>query len=256
MVEDGAISFDRASHYYDSTRALTAQTMAKAMAQVVPELTGTDCLEIGVGTGRFALPLHKAGVSMYGLDISSSMLAKLVDKADGLPFPLATADATALPFRDAVFQSALAVHVLHLIPNWTGALDELRRVVAPGGRLVVDPGGWGRGSWKLLQEIFCDAAGIARRHPGANDPHEVDEAMVERGTRVRLLEAIVERRKLAYRAIVKLLEDGVFSFTWRTDQAGRTRGADAIREYLRSRGQTLDDIMVFELPIVWRVYEL
>ena len=57
-------------------------------------------LEVGVGTGQVALPLHDAGIRVVGMDLSSPMLAKLVEKAKGRsPVPLVQADATRMPFR-------------------------------------------------------------------------------------------------------------------------------------------------------------
>ena len=49
---------------------------------------------------------------------------------------LAQADATRLPFAAGTFGSVLAVHVLHLIPDWRVAVDEAVRVLRPGGALV------------------------------------------------------------------------------------------------------------------------
>jgi hypothetical protein len=81
--------------------------------------------------------------------------------------------------------------------------------------------------------------------------------MLERGAGgVRLLEEIVEKKPMSYRLTIKLLEDGIFSFTWRTDEAGRKRGADALRAHVASQGNSLDDMTVLEFPILWRVYEL
>ena len=83
-------------------------------------------MEIGVGTGRIAVPLWDAGVTMTGVDLSEAMLAKLVAKTGGrVPFPIALADATQLPFKDQRFGSGIACHVLHLIPDWRRALADL-----------------------------------------------------------------------------------------------------------------------------------
>ena len=53
-----SVSFDRAASFYDATRALTPEAMAAVQALLRSELQGRGrCLEIGVGTGRMALPL-------------------------------------------------------------------------------------------------------------------------------------------------------------------------------------------------------
>jgi SAM-dependent methyltransferase len=133
-----SVNFDRAAGYYDATRALPEPTMAQLTALLAAELGERQpCLEIGVGSGRFALPLRAAGIAMAGTDISGAMLRRLAVNAGGdSRFPLAQADATRLPFAAGTFGSVLAVHVLHLIPDWRVAVDEAVRVLRPGGALV------------------------------------------------------------------------------------------------------------------------
>ena len=130
-----AVSFDRAADYYDATRALSPAVEAALTELLAGELVGRGrCLEIGVGTGRIALPLRRAGVPMAGIDLSRAMMLRIAAKAGGdAPFPLAQADATRLPFRDHSFGGAVACHVLHLIPAWQQAMAELLRVLRPGG---------------------------------------------------------------------------------------------------------------------------
>ena len=114
---DDAIPFDRAVDYYDRTRALTPGTQARMIEMLTAELAGRGrVLEIGVGTGRIAVPLREAGVDAAGVDISMPMVQRLLAKTDAR-FPVALGDATRLPFRDGSFGGAIAVHVLHLIPK-------------------------------------------------------------------------------------------------------------------------------------------
>jgi predicted TPR repeat methyltransferase len=57
------------------------------------ELAGdAAALELGIGTGRLALPLRAAGVEIHGIDASSSMIARLRDKPGGEEIPVTTAD--------------------------------------------------------------------------------------------------------------------------------------------------------------------
>ncbi len=97
-------------------------------------------LELGVGTGRIALPVAAAGCEVYGVDLSAHMLAALSRRIDddGLEgIHLAQADITRLPFREGVFDGAMAVHVLHLVADWAGVLAQVSRLVRPGGTLVL-----------------------------------------------------------------------------------------------------------------------
>ena len=252
-----SISFEKAADYYDRTRALAPETMEELIDDLVPELAG-DVLEIGVGTGRFALPLHSAGVSMFGVDLAAPMIARLIENAGGTaPFPLAIGDATALPFRSGVFDAAVAVHVLHLIPAWRDVLTELIRVIKPGGRFLLDPGGgWDQGEWQRMRSAFMRGAGLDRIYAGASSGEEIDGAMEALGATVRTLPEVTERRHRPYRRMIDALEAGLFSFTWRTGAEAWSRGAAAMRELLAEEGKTPDDIMDFNLSIRWRAYDL
>lgn len=253
-----SVRFDRVSDLYDSTRALSAMAMATVLAQVVPEVKPLGrCLELGIGTGRFALPLADIGVDMAGVDLSPPMLAKLVEKAGGAPpFPLAQADATRLPFRDAAFGSALSVHVLHLIPNWETALDEVLRTTVPGGKFLVDLGGFGSGTWWEFLQIFADGAGLPLTFVGAATVEEVDAAMERRGVTTRKLEPVHDKQSLPYRQMVRLFEEGAFSFTWGAEPDELKKGGAALRRALDERDLELDGILEHEREIVWHLYEL
>ena len=119
-----SVGFDRAAEYYDRTRAISDQALGRMVDVLEEELRGRGpCLEVGVGTGMISLPLAAAGVPLTGVDLSEPMLAKLAEKAGGRPpFPVALADATALPFAGQAFGGMLMRHVLHLIPRWQRAL--------------------------------------------------------------------------------------------------------------------------------------
>src|SRR5680860_432918 len=99
-----SLVFDRAVDYYDKTRSLSSASMDKLVPLIRAEVGGGPCLEIGVGTGRIALPLQAGDTDMMGLDLSQPMLRRLVHNAgERLPFPLVAADAASLPFGDDSF---------------------------------------------------------------------------------------------------------------------------------------------------------
>lgn len=95
-------------------------------------------LELGIGTG-LNVRHYPAGVTLTGVDWSSAMLQKASDAAARLGVHLDTkqADACALPFADASFDTVLATYVLCSVPSLAGALGEARRVLKPGGRLLL-----------------------------------------------------------------------------------------------------------------------
>lgn len=249
-----SIAFDRAVDYYDRTRALPPG-VETAMAEAVSSelLERGRVLEIGAGTGRIALPLRGAGVDVVGLDLSLPMLERFAAKAVGA-VPLVVGDATRLPFRDGSFGAAYAVHVLHLIAEWTTAVRELVRVVEPGGVVLVSQGWWGLVAYSDVIEEFARAAGMELRHVGLNDEAELDAALAEatprelvrlEGTQTQTLQEMVDR-----------LRAGVYSFTWRLDDAARNRGADAAAVLAESRYGSLSEPRDVPQEMYWRAYDL
>lgn len=120
------MSFDRVADIYDRTRSLPDEAMTRLVKALASELDGCKgILDVGVGTGRFALPLQKAGLDVVGIDISRKMISKAQDKrVRNLMF----ADARLLPFKQKAFDVAISVHLLHLISNWQLTLVEICRV--------------------------------------------------------------------------------------------------------------------------------
>ena len=139
----GSIGFDRAAEYYDRTRTMSPHARAATIRMLAAELRGRGAvLEVGVGTGQIALELHAEGLPMIGVDISAPMVAKLLEKTGGgAPFPLALADGAALPFRAASFGAVVMRHVLHLVPSYADVIDEVLRVLRPGG-VALTSAGW------------------------------------------------------------------------------------------------------------------
>lgn len=131
----------RVAQHYDVLRGHPPEVSAE-IGRAIAAQVGAQArvLELGVGTGRIALPVAGAGCTVYGVDLSLHMLAALARRieSDGLKdIHLARCDITALPFREGVFDGALAVHVLHLVADWSGVLAQVGRLVRPGGTLVL-----------------------------------------------------------------------------------------------------------------------
>ncbi len=141
------ISFDQAVEYYDETRGYregTAEQIRDALVTLVGATAETRFLELGVGTGRIALPFIRAGYDYTGVDISAAMMARLTAKLEADPQPhsyryrLHQANVLQLPYPNGSFDVILAVHVFHLINDWQAGIDEARRVLKkPGGWLLL-----------------------------------------------------------------------------------------------------------------------
>ncbi|QBD74936.1 class I SAM-dependent methyltransferase [Ktedonosporobacter rubrisoli] len=167
-----SISFDPLAQAYDAMRGYpenVSQQLAQAIDQAARGNAQTRFLEVGVGSGRVALPLIELGRQYTGVDISENMLTRLVQKlqaagwqemstpwgseideqAEQQPKVLRfvherkhtrtrviKADMTALPFQDASFDVVIASHVFHFVSAWQKALQEVVRVLRPGGMLI------------------------------------------------------------------------------------------------------------------------
>jgi phosphatidylethanolamine/phosphatidyl-N-methylethanolamine N-methyltransferase len=96
-------------------------------------------LEVGIGTG-LNLPLYPPLTRLTGIDLSSEMLDKAVERVQHLAMPnvtLKVMDATSLDFADNEFDKALATYTISAVPDPVAVLREMRRVVKPGGTLVL-----------------------------------------------------------------------------------------------------------------------
>src|SRR5256886_6648422 len=121
----GRLSFDRVATIYDETRSLAPRAMARLLAVLVDEFHRKRVLEIGVGTGRYAVPLQKSGIRVVGVDISRPMVE--FGLAKGLR-DVVFAEGAHLPFARHSFDIATTNHVLHLIANWRQVFAEIVRV--------------------------------------------------------------------------------------------------------------------------------
>lgn len=119
------LSFDRVAATYDETRALSPKVMSHVLGVLVDELLGKKVLEVGVGTGRYAVPLQKSGLDVVGVDISHKMVELGLGK--GLR-NVVLADGARLPFVGRSFDMATTNHMLHLVPDWREVLLEIVRV--------------------------------------------------------------------------------------------------------------------------------
>jgi ubiquinone/menaquinone biosynthesis C-methylase UbiE len=226
-----------------------------ALHNVMP--AGETCLEVGVGTGRIALPLVKEGVHVVGVDISAEMLRKLVAARQGGWPQLAIADATRLPFADATFGSAIASHVLHLIPRWRSAVAEMVRVVRPGGVLVASRGSHLAEGWRdQVSRRFFHEAGDPPWPPGLDRIEELDLEMLALGAGVEPFPDLMSQQTSSIEEMISALEDGVWAACWSLDEATRRRAAAATRQWARSSFGDLGAGRIAPTGSVWRAYRL
>jgi len=123
-----AVSFDRVADIYDATRwaGIPPEIMEKLL-NTMKELFAScrTILDVGTGTGRFAMYFNDSGFNVVGIDVSLSMIAKARKKRLR---NFVQADAHHLPFRDSAFDGAIMIHVLHLVRDWVQMVGEVGRV--------------------------------------------------------------------------------------------------------------------------------
>jgi ubiquinone/menaquinone biosynthesis C-methylase UbiE len=124
-------SYDREMRFFD--RVLFKDSRAWVCSQAVGET-----LEVGVGTG-LNLPFYPGTVQLTGVDLSPAMLAIARQQAGqgDHPVELREADAHALPFPDASFDTVVCTFSLCCIPDDRRAVAEMNRVLRPGGPLLL-----------------------------------------------------------------------------------------------------------------------
>ncbi|WP_166355795.1 methyltransferase domain-containing protein [Phytoactinopolyspora limicola] len=116
---------------------LNAYYERPAMINLAGDVNGHRVLDAGCGSGPLSAALRAKGAIVTGFDASPAMIT-LARRRLGENADLHVADLNQpLPFDDDVFDDAVASLVLHYLQDWTGPLAELRRVLKPGGRLVL-----------------------------------------------------------------------------------------------------------------------
>lgn len=246
------VNFDRAAGYYDATRGLPDAVSDAITDVLADELNGRGlCLEIGVGTGRIALPLAERGIPLVGADIAGAMLQRLVANAGGKPpFGLALADAARLPMRDASLGAVLASHVLHLIPGWPAVVDEARRVLRRGGVLLVDFGGGAPAPWSRWSGELMHGLGVTRLRPGVSKPDDVTSHLPA-GTPVRALPAVTMNVTRRLGDDLDEWEQQIHSWTWFYEAGQITAAVAAVRAEAGRRGWPLDREVTLTRRIQW-----
>lgn len=124
--------------FYDRIIAsIEKKTLARRRAALLSGLSGR-VLDVGAGTG-VNLSYFKAADSVVMAEPDGAMRAKITPKLDQAQVPIEISDAPAerMPFPDAHFDAAVCTLVLCTVPDPAASLAEIRRVLKPGGTLIV-----------------------------------------------------------------------------------------------------------------------
>lgn len=154
-------SYARWAPVYDLVFELVLRPGRKAAAAAADRLGG-HVLDVGAGTG-LELPMFDRRTRLTGIDLSEPMLRRaqrrVSAKALGNVEGLAVMDAARLAFPDAHFDAVVAPYVLTVVPEPRASLDELARVVKPGGEIIlVNHFGSGRGPMAWIESALAKSS--------------------------------------------------------------------------------------------------
>ncbi len=154
-------------------RTADVTEIRSAQIDLLGSIEGSRVLDVGCGPGIYARDLALRGASVTALDSAPAMLeAALAEAAEaGVTVETAAGDANDLPFADGTFDAAVLVQVIEYVPDAVGALREIGRVLAPGGRLLVADTDWTSAAWWVgdgqLEDEIKDAWCATKEHPDA-----------------------------------------------------------------------------------------
>ncbi|GAB3824824.1 class I SAM-dependent methyltransferase [Kribbella italica] len=108
-----------------------------AMIGLAGDVVGRNILDAGCGAGPLSAALRDGGARITAFDASREMVA-LAQERLGPDTRVLQADlGGTLPFETGEFDDVVVSLVLHYFEDWSGPLAELRRILKPGGRLIL-----------------------------------------------------------------------------------------------------------------------
>jgi len=152
--ELNALVHDREAAFYDDRFLIDYDRIGPDVRRDLRDILGHEprarrALDVACGTGYAAVGLAAAGLAdeSHASDLSTAMVERTRANAAraGVTVPLTQADAEILPYADNSFDLVVARGALHHVPDPLRALQEIRRVLEPGGTAIVlaepTPGG-------------------------------------------------------------------------------------------------------------------
>jgi ubiquinone/menaquinone biosynthesis C-methylase UbiE len=150
MGDDLRRTYDRIAEHFAATR----EYPWPEVETFLDGRSGREALDLGCGNGRHAEALADHADRVVGLDVSRGLLGEARRRAvdRGYETSLVQGDAAVLPFSDSRFDLSVYVATLHHLrprSRRVASLDELARVLAPGGRALVS-------AWATVHDRFVD----------------------------------------------------------------------------------------------------
>jgi ubiquinone/menaquinone biosynthesis C-methylase UbiE len=254
-----SIVFDQAVEYYDQTRALPGhiqQWMVDAAQDQIGLVTDARVLEIGVGTGRIALPFARRGYRYTGADLSRPMMHGLRSKAASVPIMLVQSDVAQLPLRSETFDAVLAVHIFHLVSAWQQAMDEAARVLRPGGLLLHGITKRDDDQERDLRRFMQERANaLQARHDKRLQWNEINEQLTRRFGAPQEYASPPWDTTHTPRAMIDQFRNRIWSNTWDLRDAVIADVVDTATAWAHEHYGDLDAPVAMMQRFVWQVYQ-
>jgi SAM-dependent methyltransferase len=163
-VDPTAARFGAVADDYDRGRPSYPQAVIDRLVAVAGVGHGTDVIDLAAGTGKLTRQLVATGASVVAVEPSAGMRARFATALPGVPLLDGTAEA--VPLADGVADVVTVAQAFHWFRT-AAALDEIRRVLRPGGWLALtwnEPPamGWAREVWDLRHRL----TGYTGDYPG------------------------------------------------------------------------------------------
>lgn len=255
-----SIVFDRAVEFYDQTRALPPELANLPVEAIIRETNlqpGAQVLEIGIGTGRLAIPLAERIAHLTGIDLSLKMMGVLREKIAGGPLQidLAQADAVRLPFPGNCFDVVYAAHVLHLVKGWREGVGEAGRVIKPGGLFIAS---WHRRvsdspNVVLRKELhrLAEQHGVNTTRPGAQSEEEILRELEGWGGAPRVVNVADWTEPCTPAQIIEELDRQIYSETWMIPREVMDVVMPDLRKWAKEEYGSLDRAIVSPYNFRW-----
>lgn len=252
-------SFDRAVGYYDETRGFPpgVESQAAALIARVAGLTpNSRVFEVGIGTGRIALPLLPFVKNIFGLDVSRGMMDVLRGKPRGADVHLAQGNASALPFPSHTFNACIAAHIFHLVDDPETSLNETCRILKFGAPLVSCMSKNGKEKMNFAREAYTTAAS------GQASPQHINRAS-EKATDIFVThgwQMLGDEASISFKTVITprkfadQFERRLFSSQWGYSDNAHERGMAALKTALTAHFSNLDEAVESDSGFAVQLY--
>ena len=143
-------------------------SLVEWVMDIVRPERGARLLDVGCGPGVYHGEAALRGASIVALDLFPAMLRDVLGRAGdgGWTAWAARASAECLPLPDASFDRVMANHMLYHVQDQSGALREMRRVLRPGGRVVLATNA--ADNMRRFHDVHAEACVLAGLTPQLN----------------------------------------------------------------------------------------